>query len=260
MPQVAHELQHLVAPLGIHAVGGFVEEQQIRIVHERLRQLDALLHAGRVGLDIPVARFIQANVVEHLVRALHRIHAPETRELPAVRDERHGVHARNMRVVLRHVADAGANLERRFGDVETEHRHASFSRRHEAKQALEHRALAGAVGSQEADGAFREQCRHAAQRVVLAIHDAHIRQPDHGIVWSGGGWRRRWDHVGHRLLTIRLMPLGRSRRPVRARRRARAEIESRWRCADRAAGRAPRRRGAGRRGSRRERMLCLSSA
>ena len=71
--EIADELEHLVAPLRIHAVGRLVEEQQIGIVHERLRQLDALLHAGRVGLDVAVARLAEADVVEHLVRALHRV-------------------------------------------------------------------------------------------------------------------------------------------------------------------------------------------
>ena len=71
--EVAHELEHLVAPFRVHAVGGFVEKQQVGIVHQRLRQLDALLHAGRIGLDVAVARLAEADVVEHLVRALHRV-------------------------------------------------------------------------------------------------------------------------------------------------------------------------------------------
>jgi hypothetical protein len=35
-------------------------------VDQRLRQLDALLHAGRVGADLAVARLAQADVVEAL--------------------------------------------------------------------------------------------------------------------------------------------------------------------------------------------------
>ena len=68
-------------PFGIHAVGRLVEKQQIGIVHERLRELDALLHAGRVRLDVAVARFAEADVVEHLVRALHRVGLRQAREL-----------------------------------------------------------------------------------------------------------------------------------------------------------------------------------
>ena len=45
VPEIAHELEHLVAPFRVHAVGRLVEEQEVGIVDERLRELDALLHA-----------------------------------------------------------------------------------------------------------------------------------------------------------------------------------------------------------------------
>ena len=47
----ADQLHHLVARARIEPVGRLVEEQQLRIVHERLRELHALLHAGRVAVD-----------------------------------------------------------------------------------------------------------------------------------------------------------------------------------------------------------------
>ena len=139
------ELEHLVAPLGIHAVRGLVEKQQIGIVDERLRQLDALLHARRVRLDVAVPRLAEADVVQHLVRALHRVGLRQPRELAAVGDERHGVHAGNVPVVLRHVAEPRAHLERPLRDVKPEHLELARRGRNEAEQRLEHRALAGAV-------------------------------------------------------------------------------------------------------------------
>ena len=39
----------------------------------RLRELDALLHARRVGLEVAIPRLAEADVVEHLVRTLHRV-------------------------------------------------------------------------------------------------------------------------------------------------------------------------------------------
>ena len=116
--EIADELEHLVAALGIHPVRRLVEEQQIGIVHERLRELDALLHARGIGLDVAVARLAEADVVEHLVRPLHRVDGGQPGELPAIRDERDRVHARNVGVAFRHVADARANLHRPLGDVE----------------------------------------------------------------------------------------------------------------------------------------------
>ena len=149
------ELEHLVAPLGVHAVGRLVEEQQIGIVHQRLRQLDALLHAGGVGFDVAVPRLAQADVKEHLVGALHRVDARQAGQLAAIGDEGHGVHARDVGVALRHVADAGPDLERRLRDVEAQHAQPAALRHDEPEQRLEHRALAGAVRPEQADGALR---------------------------------------------------------------------------------------------------------
>ena len=100
-------------PFGSMPLVGSSRNSRLGIVDERLRQLDALLHAGRVLLDVAVARLAEADVVEHLVRALHGVGGRQAGQLAAVGDERHGVHPRNVRVVLRHVADACADLQRR---------------------------------------------------------------------------------------------------------------------------------------------------
>ena len=65
-----HEREHLVAAGWVQAVRGLVEQQEPRIVHEGLRQLDALLHPGRVAADRSVAFLVQADVPENLGGAL----------------------------------------------------------------------------------------------------------------------------------------------------------------------------------------------
>ena len=55
------------------------------------------------------------------MRALHRVGRWQPRELTAVGDKLNSRQARNLRVVLRHVAEAGTNVERHFGDVEAQH-------------------------------------------------------------------------------------------------------------------------------------------
>ena len=90
---------------------------------------------GRIGFDVAVARFAKADVVEHFVRALHRVGRRQAGQLAAIRHERDGGHAGNLRVVLRHVADARANLERGYGHVEIEHRDAAVVGFEEAEQA-----------------------------------------------------------------------------------------------------------------------------
>ena len=111
--------------------------------------------------------------------ALHRIDGGKPGELAAVRDERHGVHARDVRVVLRHVADAGANLERRLRHVEAEHRHLALVGLDEPEQALDHRALAGAVRPEQPDGARLERRGHVTKGEIAAVSHADVRQPHH---------------------------------------------------------------------------------
>ena len=96
VPEIANQLEHLLAALRVHAVGGLVEEQQVGIVDQRLRQLDSLLHAGRVRLDVAVARFAEAHVVEDLVGALNRVGRLAGPRARRSTDERHGGHAGNV--------------------------------------------------------------------------------------------------------------------------------------------------------------------
>jgi hypothetical protein len=56
----------------VEAAGRFVENQQIGIVDERLREADALLHAFGIGFDGTFARRLQFNELEQLVNALVR--------------------------------------------------------------------------------------------------------------------------------------------------------------------------------------------
>ena len=62
--------EHLVAAGRVEAVGRLVEQQQPRVVDERLGELDPLLHAGRVAADRAVALLVQPDVAQHLGRPL----------------------------------------------------------------------------------------------------------------------------------------------------------------------------------------------
>ena len=54
--------QHLVAPRRVQAVGRLVQQKQLGIVDQGLRQLDALLHAGGVATNRPIALFVEPHV------------------------------------------------------------------------------------------------------------------------------------------------------------------------------------------------------
>ena len=184
--EVADELEHLVASLGVHAVGRLVEKQQIGIVDERLRQLDALLHARRVRLDVAVPRLAQADVVEHLVRALHRVGARQAGQLAAVGDEAHRVHAGDVSVALRHVAEPRAHLERPLGDVQARAPRAvpAFGGMNPSS-ALSIVLLPAPFGPSRPTAPAGKRRGDVAQGGVLAVHDADVIEDDGRVRHQG---------------------------------------------------------------------------
>ena len=176
---VGNQRQHLLAALGVHAVGGLVEEQQIGVVHERLGQLDPLFHAGGIGFQVAVAGLAEPDVEEHLVRPLHRVGPGQPGQLAAEGHERHRVHARNVPVGLGHVANPRSNRQRRLRHVQAEDGELPLGRRHEAEECADHRALARAVGTEQPDGAGREHRADVSKGRPGPIADRHALQFDH---------------------------------------------------------------------------------
>src|SRR5439155_325492 len=54
----------------VEAVGRLVQEDHLRVVDQRLRELDALLHTGRVAADGAVALLVQTDVPQGVRGAL----------------------------------------------------------------------------------------------------------------------------------------------------------------------------------------------
>ena len=67
------ERDHSLPREWIQPVRGLVKYQQPRAVRKCLGELDELLHAKRVGVDLAVADFAKANVEERFVRAFERL-------------------------------------------------------------------------------------------------------------------------------------------------------------------------------------------
>ena len=147
------QLEHLVATGRIEAVRRLVEEEQPRVVDERLGQLDALLHAGRVAADLAVALLVQPDVAEDLGRPLARGVRRQPRDAAHVGHELGRRHVGRQAVVLGHVADELADLGAVPGHVQVEHDGRPAGRRDEAEQDLDQRRLAGAVRADQADDA-----------------------------------------------------------------------------------------------------------
>src|SRR3982750_3151443 len=68
--------------------------------------------------------------------------------------------------------------------VEIEHFHLPLCRLHESEQRFDHRALAGAVRAEQADGAGRELGRDVAERPLPAIADTNAVKGHNGRHWA----------------------------------------------------------------------------
>ncbi len=173
------EREHLVAAGRVEAVGRLVEEQQARIVDERLGELDPLLHPGRVAADRPVALLVQPDVAEDLGRPLAGGRARQAGHPRHVGDEVGRGRVRRQAVVLGHVADELADRRALRAHVEVHHRRLARGRFEQPEQDLDERALAGPVGADETDDPGLEVEGQAVERGDARADSA----------WSGRGGR-----------------------------------------------------------------------
>ncbi len=64
--QLADQSADFVNARRVQSVGGFIEQQQVRISEQRLRQAEPLLHSGRISAHSPVCRGGQAHCFQSL--------------------------------------------------------------------------------------------------------------------------------------------------------------------------------------------------
>jgi hypothetical protein len=158
-------------PAGVEAVGGLVEEEEARPVHQRLRELRHLLHAHRVGVDGSVARLAEADEEERLVSSLEGRRGRQPGDLAHQPDEAHAVHLGDERVALGHVADERPDLHGIHADVLAENAGRSARGRVEAEERVDKGRLAGAVRPEEPD-------RPPGQRRVQILQNGPAAEMD----------------------------------------------------------------------------------
>jgi hypothetical protein len=162
LAEVVDQLDDLAAPRRVEAVQRLVEEQDARLVGERLCELDALAHALREAAHAPLGDVEQPDPVERGLRRRVRIgDAPQARH-------RHDHLARGEErpegVAVGDDPDL-AEDRRVAADVTAEQPHLAAARRGEARAELERRRLAGAV--------VAEQARHAGAERERDVRDGH---------------------------------------------------------------------------------------
>src|SRR6185436_11451761 len=124
------------------------EHEQPRLLHERLREADALEHALGISADAPIRRLLQSDEREEFPRAVAQQLSAESAE-PAEKVERLRAREEFVEVgILRKKADGLAAFH--IAAVAPEDERAARGRRDEAEHDLHGGALPGAVRTEEA--------------------------------------------------------------------------------------------------------------
>ncbi len=158
------ECEHLLAPGGVQPGRRLVEEQQARIVDQRLGELDALAHPGRIAADGAVPLLVQADVTERLGGPLPCRGRGQAAHARHVGDEVGGADVRRQAVVLRHVPHPLPDLAPMGRGVHAQHRGASRGRPDQAEQHLQQGRLPRAVGADQPHDPAVERERDAVER------------------------------------------------------------------------------------------------
>ena len=159
-------------------------------MRERLREFDALLHAGGIRADEAVALFVEADVAERLGGAFARGGGGEARHAAHVRHEVRGRHIYRKAIVLGEVANELPNLERMLERIDAEDFDRARGRGEESEEDSNEGGFAGAVGADEADdiGVQLEGERIEGGYAWVAFCDSDGAEEGHVVQRVG-----RWD-------------------------------------------------------------------
>ncbi len=191
------ELEHLVTAGRVEPVRRLVEQEQPRVVDQRLGELDPLAHPRAVAADRPVPLLVQPDVAQDLGGPLAGRGPGQPGDLGEVGDDVGRRHVRRQAVVLGHVADELADRDPVRRDVEVEDQRRAARRRDEPEQDLQERALARAVRPDEPDDAGLDLERQAVERGDRALriassgHSSRSGSPRQGIGPDRSGVVRR---------------------------------------------------------------------
>jgi hypothetical protein len=168
--EIVDQVAHLDDLHGVEASRGFVEDQELRVVDDRLGEADALTKAVRQRIDRIVRDLVQRRDVEDLAEPalqVHTGHAAElARELEIVHDRHLGVE----RGVLRQEADALADLVRRGDGVDAADFDRAGARSKIGREDAKGGRLAGTVQAEKADGfAVSDLERDRSQGAFTAV-------------------------------------------------------------------------------------------
>src|SRR5262245_2594903 len=201
---LAQEAPHAAADLDVDARGRLVEDQELRLVHERARDHQSPLHAAGQGARDVVTLVPELQLAQVLLGARDGLPARNAVEPGLVRDDREHLLELVEVDLLRHEADAGLGAVHLPVDVVAEHGdraarfldqgHDDADRGGLARTVRPEQREEVALGDVEVDAAqrlhaVREGLGHAADRERL--HEARDYLTEHpggaGAAGTGGG-------------------------------------------------------------------------
>ena len=184
--ELADEAAELEDAGGIEPVERLIEDQQLGIGQQAARHAEALAHAQRVALDAVVATRAQPDALQRAVdAAVGRAVAGGRVDVEVLAAGEVGMEAR----LLDDRADARERRGALAGEVVTEDPHVAGGRLGEPEEQADQGRLAGAVGSEEAEGgAPRDFEVDSGERRAIAEALAQIGGVDRqGTAAIGGG-------------------------------------------------------------------------
>ena len=164
------QLPHRTDLIRVEADRRLVQNDQFRLVHQRVRQSDALAVAfGKLPDDAP-AHVRQTALLHHRRHALARFFPAEAFQPRAEFQIFAHAHFGIQRIVFRHETDPPPHLVRLVKNIEARHARRAARRRHEARKNPHRRAFARAVRAEQADDfAARDRERNVADRRAAGV-------------------------------------------------------------------------------------------
>ena len=176
---LADQADRLAARDRVHPPQRLVEDQQLRVVDDRLRELHALAHPFAVGADLLVRGVEEIDDSERAPRGLGRLGVAEAVEPDERADPLQPGHA----VVERVLLGAESDLEKEMRvapDRLAEDGDAAFARAKLTGDQLHERRLAGAVRAEQTGHAGRHADRHVVEADDLPVPLRDVVRRDDG--------------------------------------------------------------------------------
>ena len=178
--QTFDERTHETYLVRIKPDGRFVEDDQIRLVNDGIRQPDTLFVAFGKLTDDALAHIRETALLENRINAVPRASATQAFQPRAKLEVFADAHLVVQRIIFRHVTDATTHFLGIVKHIVARHARRAGGRRHETRKDAHGGAFSRAVRPQQTDDlSARHRKRDARQRRVTGVAFRQIADINH---------------------------------------------------------------------------------